>query len=72
MIFERNVLKADVMVPPLDLIDLLIRENHWDYLYKCSAIVYPRLVWDFYGFLDVIQDEQGSLTLQTTVRGVTF
>jgi len=54
MIFERNVLKADVMVPPLDLIDLLIRENHWDYLYHYSGIVYPRLVKDFYGFLEVI------------------
>jgi hypothetical protein len=60
------------MVSPFDFIDQLIWEYHWDYLYKYSSIVYPKLVWDFYGFLEVIQDEQGSLTLQTTIRGVTF
>jgi hypothetical protein len=72
VIIERNVLRANVMVPLFYFIDQLIQENHWDYLYKCFGIVYPRLVWDFYGFLEVIQDEQGSLTLQTTVRGMTF
>jgi hypothetical protein len=71
VIIERNVLKADVMVPPFDFIDQLIRENHWDYLYHCSGIVYPRMVRDFYGYLEVIQDEQSGLTLQTTVRGGT-
>jgi hypothetical protein len=60
------------MVPPFDFIDQLIREHQWNYLYQCSDIVYPRLVQDFYGFLEVIQDEQGSLTLQTIVRGMTF
>jgi hypothetical protein len=54
MIIERNILRADVMVPPFDFIDQLIRENHWDYLYHYSGIVYPRLVKDFYGFLEVI------------------
>jgi hypothetical protein len=38
------------MVPPFDFIDQLIRENHWDYLYQCFGIVYPKLVRDFYGF----------------------
>jgi hypothetical protein len=60
------------MVPPFDFIDQLIREKHWDYLFHCSSIVYPRLFRNFYGFLEVVQDEQGSLTLQATVRGVTF
>jgi hypothetical protein len=63
VIIERNVLRTDVMVPSFDFIDQLIRENQWDYLYKCSGIVYPRLVLNFYGFLEVIQDEQSSLTL---------
>jgi hypothetical protein len=49
MIIERNVVKADVMIPPFDFKDRLIWENHRDYLYHCSSIVYPRLVRDFYG-----------------------
>jgi hypothetical protein len=60
------------MVPPFDFVDQLIQENHWDYPYHCSGIVYPRLVRDFYGYLEVIQNEKSGLTLQTTVRGVTF
>jgi hypothetical protein len=72
VIIERNIVKTDIMIPPFDFIDRLIRENHWDYLYHCSGIVYPKLVQDFYGYLEVIQDEQSGLTLQTTVRGVTF
>jgi hypothetical protein len=28
VIIERNVLRADVMVPPFDFIDQLIRKNH--------------------------------------------
>jgi hypothetical protein len=40
------------MVPPFDFIDQLIWENHWDYLFHCSGIVYPRLVRDFYGYLE--------------------
>jgi hypothetical protein len=72
VIIERNIVRVDVMIPPFDFIDRLIRENHWDYLYHYSDIVYPRLVQDFYGYLEVVQDEQSGLTLQTTVRGVTF
>jgi len=60
------------MVLPFDFIDQLIQKNHWDYLYHCFGIVYPRVFQDFYGYLEVIQDEQSSLTLQTIVRGVTF
>jgi hypothetical protein len=72
VIIQRNVVKADVMIPPFDFIDRLIRENHWDYLYHYSGIVYPWPVQNFYGYLKVVQDEQSGLTLQTTVMGVTF
>jgi len=41
VIIERNIFRANVMVPPLDFIDQLIEENHWDYLFHCSGIVYP-------------------------------
>jgi hypothetical protein len=54
VIIERNVHIADVTFLLFDFIDQLIRENHWDYLYQCSGIVYPRLIQDFYGFLEVI------------------
>jgi hypothetical protein len=44
VIIERNILRTDVIVPMFDFIDQLIQDNHWDYLYKFSGIVYPRLV----------------------------
>jgi len=68
VIIERNVLKVDAMVPLFEL----IRKNHWDYLHQCSGLVYSKLARDFYGFLEVIQDDQSGLILQTIVRGVTF
>jgi hypothetical protein len=51
---ERNVLRADVMVVPLDYIVEIIRDNHWGYLYNCACTVYPKLVREFYGYLEVI------------------
>jgi hypothetical protein len=72
LLIEQNVMRADVMVAPFDFINQLIQENHWAYLYSWSSTVYPRLVQDFYGFMEVVQDDQGRLTLQTTVRGITF
>jgi len=41
---ERNIVRADVMVAPLDFIAQIIQENHWGYLYHCACPVYPRLV----------------------------
>jgi hypothetical protein len=37
-----------VMVALLDLY------NHWGYLYNCACTVYPRLVRELYGYLEVI------------------
>jgi hypothetical protein len=51
---NRNVLRAGVMVAPLDFIAEIIRDNHWGYLYNCACTVYPRLVKEFYGYLEVI------------------
>ncbi len=42
-ILERNILRADVMVAPLDYIAEIICDNHWGYLYSCACTVYPRL-----------------------------
>lgn len=41
---KKNILKADVMVAPLDYFAEIIRDNHWGYLYNCACTVYPRLV----------------------------
>jgi hypothetical protein len=54
---ERNVLKANVMVAPLDFIANIITDNHWGYLYNYACTVYPRLVKEFYGYLEVVQDK---------------
>jgi hypothetical protein len=66
---ERNIVKADVMVAPLDFIAQMIQNNHWGYLYNFACPVYPRLVRDFYGYMEVIQDDDSGIILQTTVRG---
>lgn len=66
---ERNVLRADVMVAPMDYIAEIIRDNHWRYLYNCACTVYPRLVKEFYGYLEVIYDENHGIILQASVRG---
>ncbi len=51
------MLRADVMVAPLDFVVELIRYNHWGYLYNCACTVYPKLVRQFYGYLEVVLDE---------------
>jgi hypothetical protein len=66
---ERNVLRADVMVALLDYIAEIIRDNHWGYLYNSACTIYPRLVREFYGYLEVIQDEDHGIILQTFVQG---
>jgi hypothetical protein len=58
---ERNVLRADVMVAPLDFIADIIRDNHWGYLYNYACTVYPRLVREFYGY--VVQDDDQGIIL---------
>jgi hypothetical protein len=66
---ERNVLKANILRAPLDFIAEIIQAYHWDYLYNCVCPVYPRLVHDFYGLLEVVQDDDRGIILQTTVEG---
>jgi hypothetical protein len=66
---KRNVLRADVMVAPLDFIVDIMRENHWGYLFNCACTVYPRLVREFYGYLEVVQGEDHGIILQTYIQG---
>jgi hypothetical protein len=69
---ERNVVRADVMVALLDIIADIIQTYHWGYLYNCACIVLPRLVREFYGNLEVVQDDDDGIILQSTMQGHVF
>jgi hypothetical protein len=60
------------MVAPLDIITDIIQTYHWGYLYNCACIVLSRQVREFYGNLEVVQDEDSGITLQSTVQGHVF
>jgi hypothetical protein len=66
---ERNVVRAYVLVTPLDVINDIIQTYHWGYLYNCACIVFTRLVREFYAHLEVVQDEDSGIVLQSTVEG---
>jgi hypothetical protein len=69
VIAERNVVRADIMVPPLDSIYGTIQTHHWGYLYTCACIVLTRLVRLFYANLEVAQDDERGMVLQSTIDG---
>jgi hypothetical protein len=69
VITERNVVRADIMVPPLDGIYETIQTYHWGYLYTCACIVFTRLVRFFYANLEVVQDDDRGVVLQSTIGG---
>jgi hypothetical protein len=56
-------------VPPLDSIYETIQTYHWGYLYTCACIVLTRLVRLFYANLEVAQDDEHGVVLQSTVDG---
>jgi hypothetical protein len=60
---KRNVLKADIMRPPLDFIAEIIEANHWRYLYTSASPVYPMLVREFYKCLEIVQDDDHRIIL---------
>jgi hypothetical protein len=69
IIAERNVVLSDIMVPPLDSIYETIQTYHWGYLYTCACIILTRLVRHLYANLEVAQDDERGLVLQSTVDG---
>jgi hypothetical protein len=69
VIAQRNVVHAHIMVPPLDSIYETIQTYHWGYLYTCACIVLTRLVRLFYVNLEVAQDDERGMVLQSTVDG---
>jgi hypothetical protein len=69
IIAERNVLRADIMVPPLDKILDIIQTYNWGYLHSCACVVFTRLVKLFYANLEVVQDDDHGVVLQSSVAG---
>lgn len=69
VIAERNVVRANIMVPPLDSIYETIHTYHWDYLYTCACIILTRLVRLFYANMEVAQDDDHGMVLQSIVNG---
>jgi hypothetical protein len=63
VIAERNVVRLDIMVAPLDSIHDTIQTYHWGYLHTCACVVYTRLVRLFYANLEVVQDDDRGLVL---------
>jgi hypothetical protein len=56
VIGERNIIRSDIMVPPLDNILDIIQTYNWGYLHNCACVVYTRLVKFFYANLEVVQN----------------
>jgi len=69
VIAERNVLRADIMVPPLDNILAIIQTYNWGYLHSCACVVYTRLVKLFYANLEVVQNDDHRLVLPIQLGG---
>ncbi len=49
---EQNVVRADILVAPLDFINEILQTYNWGYLHNCAWIVLTRLVKEFYTHLD--------------------
>jgi hypothetical protein len=69
VIAERNVLPADIMVPPLDNILAIIQTYNWGYLHSCACVLYTRLVKLFYANMEVVQNDDHGVVLQSSVVG---
>jgi hypothetical protein len=69
VIAEQKVVRADIMLPPLNSIYETIQQYQWTYLYTCACVVLTRLVRLFYANLEVAQDDERGTVLQSTVDG---
>jgi hypothetical protein len=64
---ERNVVRADIMVAPLDGINEIIQTYNWGYLHNCTCVVLTRLVRLFYANLEVVQNDDDGIVLQSVI-----
>jgi hypothetical protein len=69
VIAERNVVRSDIMVAPLDSMHNIIQTYHWGYLHNCACVVYTRLVRLFFVNLEVIQTDDHGTVLQSSLDG---
>jgi len=69
VIAERNVLQADIRVPPLDNILDIIQTYNWRYLHSCACVVYTKLVKLFSANLEVVHNDDHGVVLQSSVAG---
>jgi hypothetical protein len=60
---ERNVIRTDHLVAPLDSINEIIQTCHWGYLHNCACVVLTRLVRLFYANLEVVQNDDNDIIL---------
>jgi hypothetical protein len=64
---ERNVIRTDLLVAPLDSINEIIQTYHWGYLHNCACVVHTRLVRLFYANLEFVQNDDNGIVLQSTI-----
>jgi len=69
VIAEQNVIRFDIMVPPLDSIPAIIQTYNWGYLHSCAYVMYTILVKLFYANLEVVQNDDRGLVLHSTMAG---
>jgi len=63
VIAERNVIRSNIMVAPLDSIHDVIQTYHWGYLHNYACVGFTRLVRLFYANLEVIQTDDHGVVL---------
>jgi hypothetical protein len=66
---ERNVVRADILEALLDVISEILQTYNWGYLHNCACIILTRLVKEFYTHLEVVQNEDSGIVLQSTIEG---
>lgn len=66
---DRNVVRADIMVAPLDGIHEMIQTYHQGHLHNCACMVLTRLVKEFYAHLEVVQNDDNGIVLQSSITG---
>jgi hypothetical protein len=49
--------------------NLFLQAYHWGYLHNYACIVLTRLVREFYAHLEVVQNDDNGITLQSTIVG---
>jgi hypothetical protein len=57
-------------MPPLDNMLGIIQTYNWGYLHGCVCTVYTRLVKLFYANLEVVQNDDHGVVLQSSVAGL--